>query len=58
MFLGDEPYGPSELVHEWWSDDRFYESRLRSRLSHRRAARLLGAYAGRRAARGSRQSAA
>ncbi len=41
-------YGPRELVREWWSDRRFYRSALKARLSHRRAARLLGHYAGRR----------
>jgi rhamnosyltransferase len=39
---------PRELVAEWWSDLRFYDSALKARLSHRRAARLLGVYAGRR----------
>ncbi len=39
------------LLSEWWSDRRFYHSPLRARLSHRRAARLLGERAGRRRAR-------
>jgi glycosyltransferase involved in cell wall biosynthesis len=39
------------LLAEWWSDTRYYSSPLRARLSHRRAARLLGAHAGRRRAR-------
>jgi rhamnosyltransferase len=34
------------LVTEWFSDTRFYASPWRARLSHRRAARLLGTYAG------------
>ncbi|HEX3978197.1 MAG TPA: glycosyltransferase [Solirubrobacteraceae bacterium] len=34
------------LAREWWSDTRWYDSALRARLSHRRAARLLGAYHG------------
>jgi glycosyltransferase involved in cell wall biosynthesis len=52
-FLKLAPYGPRELVGDWWSDLRWYDSAARARLSHRRAARLLGAYAGRRrAARG------
>jgi glycosyltransferase involved in cell wall biosynthesis len=38
-------------LSEWWSDCRFYRSPLRARLSHRRAARLLGERAGRRRAR-------
>jgi rhamnosyltransferase len=41
------------LVREWWSDTRFYTSHWRARLSHRRAARLLGAFAGARS--GARQ---
>jgi rhamnosyltransferase len=39
------------LIREWWSDRTFYRSSLRARLSHRRAARLLGERAGRRRAR-------
>ncbi len=50
-FVDMPPYRLRELIREWWSDDRFYDSRLRARLSHRRAARSLGAYAGRRRAR-------
>lgn len=50
MFLDLPPYGVRELTGEWWSDRRFYDSSVRARLSHRRAARLLGAYAGRRRA--------
>jgi rhamnosyltransferase len=48
--LGD--YGARELASDWWSDTRWYRSTLKARLSHRRAARLLGAYAGRRRAKG------
>lgn len=51
-FLELPPYGPRELIREWWSDLRWYRSPLRARLSHRRAARLLGAYAGRRSVAG------
>jgi hypothetical protein len=47
-FLDQEPYGPRELLDDWWSDLRWYDSAARARLSHRRAARLLGSYAGRR----------
>jgi len=51
-FLAPErAYGPRELASEWWSDRRFYSSPTRARVSHRRAARLLGGYAGRRRAR-------
>jgi glycosyltransferase involved in cell wall biosynthesis len=46
MFLDPRPQ--PGLVREWWSDTRFYDSPWRARLSHRRAARLLGAHAGRR----------
>jgi glycosyltransferase involved in cell wall biosynthesis len=52
MFVELPPYGPRELANDWWSDTRFYRSAAKARLSHRRAARLLGAYAGRRSANG------
>ncbi|PZS10152.1 MAG: hypothetical protein DLM64_09115 [Solirubrobacterales bacterium] len=51
MFLAPAPYGLRELTEEWLFDRRFYSSRLRAWLSHRRAARLLGVYAGRRRGR-------
>ncbi len=47
-FVDYPPLRPRELVDRWWSDLRFYDSAWRARLSHRRAARLLGDYAGRR----------
>ena len=50
MFL-DGQWAEGRVVSEWWSDTRFYSSSLRARLSHRRAARLLGSRAGRRRAR-------
>jgi glycosyltransferase involved in cell wall biosynthesis len=50
-FLDYPPYGVRELVAKWWSDLRFYDSAWRARLSHRRAARLLGEFAGRRRGR-------
>jgi len=50
FLAGEGAYGARELVTEWWSDLRFYSSPARARLSHRRAARLLGGYAGRRRA--------
>jgi rhamnosyltransferase len=34
------------LLREWFLDTRFYDDPWRARLSHRRAARLLGTYAG------------
>jgi rhamnosyltransferase len=48
MFAERPPYGRRELAREWWSDLRWYDSPARARVSHRRAARLLGAYVGRR----------
>ncbi len=47
-FLDRGPYGPRELARDWWCDLRWYDSPVKGRLSHRRAARLLGDYAGRR----------
>jgi rhamnosyltransferase len=51
LFADLAPYGVGELARDWWSDLRWYRSAVRARLSHRRAARLLGTYAGRRRAR-------
>jgi rhamnosyltransferase len=48
MFIDRPAYGARDLVSEWWSDLRWYDSGFRARLSPRRGARLLGAYAGRR----------
>jgi rhamnosyltransferase len=48
MFLPRPRPRPGDLAREWWGDVRWYDSAARARLSHRRAARLLGAYAGRR----------
>ena len=42
----DEPYPAGQMIREWWADQDSYRSRSRARLSHRRAARLLGRYAG------------
>jgi rhamnosyltransferase len=53
-FLEYPPYGLRDLARAWWSDLRYYDSASRARLSHRRAARLLGEYAGRRSGRRSR----
>jgi rhamnosyltransferase len=50
-FLELGPYGPRQLAREWWCERGWHASSLRARTSHRRAARLLGAYAGRRSAR-------
>lgn len=46
MFMDGVLPEPLGLMREWWSDTRFYDSRLRARLSHRRAARILGTRAG------------
>ncbi|HEX3689908.1 MAG TPA: glycosyltransferase [Solirubrobacteraceae bacterium] len=49
-FLGAGAPGAASgggLAREWWSDTRWYASPWRARLSHRRAARLLGAHRGR-----------
>jgi rhamnosyltransferase len=48
-FLDLPPYGPRELAHEWWSGRGRHSSATSARLSPRRAARLLGGYAGRHA---------
>ncbi|HET9103334.1 MAG TPA: glycosyltransferase family 2 protein [Solirubrobacteraceae bacterium] len=48
-FLDRGPQSAAQLARTWWSDRRFYDSALRARLSPRRAARLLGDHAGRRA---------
>lgn len=45
---GRDGYALTDLARDWWSDLRWYESAARARLSLRRAARLLGGYAGRR----------
>jgi rhamnosyltransferase len=51
FLVAEQAYALSDLAAQWWSDQRFYDSPARARLSHRRAARLLGGYAGRRRAR-------
>jgi rhamnosyltransferase len=45
-----ERYSLGEMAREWWTDQGSYRSPARARLSHRRAARLLGRYAGLRGA--------
>jgi rhamnosyltransferase len=52
MFLGPGDDRLLALAREWWGDLGTYTSPLKARLSHRRAARLLGAHAGRRRATG------
>jgi rhamnosyltransferase len=47
-FLDLPHYGLRDLARAWWSDLRFYRSPVKARLSHRRAARLLGEWVGRR----------
>jgi glycosyltransferase involved in cell wall biosynthesis len=48
MYLDLTPYRLRDVLHEWWTDRETYRSSARARLSHRRAARLAGTYAGRR----------
>jgi rhamnosyltransferase len=50
MFSDVAPPSRRELVSEWWTESSSYDSALRARLSPKRLARLLGAYAGRREA--------
>ena len=50
-FIDRGPQTPRQLAQSWWTDLRFYDSAARARLSPRRAARLLGDHAGRRASR-------
>ena len=50
MFFPVQPQTAGELVAAWWGDVGAHDSAMRARLSHRRLARLLGDYAGRRAA--------
>jgi rhamnosyltransferase len=47
-FLDLPAYGSRELLREWWQNRGRHRSALRARVSPRRAARLLGTYAGRR----------
>jgi len=49
-FLPERPPTLAAVAAEWWGDTRFYSNPWRARLSHRRVARLAGAYAGARAA--------
>jgi rhamnosyltransferase len=46
MYLDPGDYTVADLAREWWSELGTYQSALRARLSHRRAARLAGRYAG------------
>lgn len=41
-------YPLGAMLREWWSEQDSYRSASRARLSHRRAARLIGKYVGRR----------
>jgi rhamnosyltransferase len=41
-----ERYPAKTMIREWWTDQDSYRSITRARLSHRRAARLLGRYTG------------
>jgi rhamnosyltransferase len=46
MFLDLPRYGTAALLREWWTDRASWRSHTRARLSHRRAAQLLGKHAG------------
>jgi rhamnosyltransferase len=46
MYLDPSDYTVADLARDWWSELGTYQSALRARLSHRRAARLAGKYAG------------
>jgi rhamnosyltransferase len=48
MYLDLPPYPLREALREWWGERETYRSHARARLSHRRAARLLGTWVGRR----------
>ena len=50
MFVELPPYGPRELLREWWTEQAGRRSMLRARLSPRRFGELAGTYTGRRAA--------
>lgn len=47
MYLDLEPYGPRNLLHEWWTALDRYPSHLRARIGWRRAAKLVGKWRGR-----------
>jgi rhamnosyltransferase len=47
MYLDLDPYGPRELLREWWSGLDGYPSHFRARIGKRRIARLLGRWRGR-----------
>jgi rhamnosyltransferase len=50
MYCAVEPPSVRALVAQWWHEQEGFPSQLRARMSRRRAARLAGAFAGRRAA--------
>jgi rhamnosyltransferase len=50
ILAGAQAPSLGEAARVWWTDRETYASHARARLSHRRLARLAGAYAGRRAA--------
>jgi rhamnosyltransferase len=57
MFLDLEPYGPRELLHDWWYGLDGYPSHFRARIGKRRLVRLLGRWRGRAGAQKRRVSA-
>jgi glycosyltransferase involved in cell wall biosynthesis len=46
MYLEVPPYPLTHLVREWWTERGSWRSHARARLSHRRAAALIGKFAG------------
>lgn len=51
MYLPVDDYPLGALAREWWTERGSWRSHARARLSHRRAAALLGRYSGLRAGR-------
>lgn len=47
MYLELDPYGPRELVTDWWHGLDGYPSHFRARIGRRRLVRLLGRWRGR-----------
>jgi rhamnosyltransferase len=50
MYLDLEPYGPRELLRDWWQGLDGYPSHFRARIGKRRIVRLLGRWRGRKLA--------
>jgi rhamnosyltransferase len=50
MYLDLGPYGPRELLHDWWQGLDGYPSHFRARIGRRRIVKLLGRWRGRKLA--------